>query len=92
MSLLLSPTTEIERVCGLAGSGSQILPIIIGNEKRCSDVALALQQAGFDVRPIRPPTVPEGTARLRLALSLHVTRAQTADLLSCLAEQLKRKT
>jgi 8-amino-7-oxononanoate synthase len=39
-----------------------------------------LQAAGFDVRGIRPPTVPHGTARLRIAITLNVTEAQIAGL------------
>lgn len=57
---------------GLPASGSQILPIIIGDNGRTMALAASLQQAGFDVRGIRPPTVPHGTARLRLAITLNV--------------------
>ena len=49
---------------------SQIVPIVIGHDTTAVAVAAALQQLGFDIRAVRPPTVPEGTARLRL--SLHV--------------------
>ncbi|WP_033073553.1 8-amino-7-oxononanoate synthase [Sphingopyxis sp. MWB1] len=57
---------------GLGASGSQILPIPIGDNGRTMRVAAALQRAGFDIRGIRPPTVPEGSARLRIAITLHV--------------------
>jgi 8-amino-7-oxononanoate synthase len=50
---------------------SPIVPILIGENERASQVAAALQAAGFDIRAIRPPTVPPGTARLRL--SVHAT-------------------
>ncbi len=58
---------------GLAASGSQIQPIIVGEDSRAVALAAALQARGHDIRAIRPPTVPEGTARLRVALTLHVT-------------------
>jgi 8-amino-7-oxononanoate synthase len=58
---------------GLPASGSQIQPVIIGEDKRTVALAQALQARGHDIRAIRPPTVPEGTARLRIALTLHVT-------------------
>jgi 8-amino-7-oxononanoate synthase len=38
-----------------------------------TEVASSLQQADLDVRGIRPPTVPEGTSRLRVSLTLNVT-------------------
>ncbi len=51
------------------GSGTHIVPIVIGDDFECVDVANNLQAHGYDIRAIRPPTVPEGTARLRLSLS-----------------------
>jgi len=61
------------RKLGLPVSGSQIQPVIVGADQEAVRLAQALQARGHDVRAIRPPTVPEGTARLRLALTLHVT-------------------
>lgn len=53
----------------LGGPGTQIVPVILGGDERAVAVARALQAEGFDVRAIRPPSVPEGTARLRVSLS-----------------------
>jgi 8-amino-7-oxononanoate synthase len=48
---------------------SPILPIILGPDRAAVDASRALRANGFFVQPIRPPTVPEGTARLRITLS-----------------------
>ncbi len=58
---------------GVKATGSQILPAIIGEDGRTMEIAAALQAKGYDVRGIRPPTVPHGTARLRVAVTLNVT-------------------
>ena len=50
-------------------AGSQIIPVIIGTDETALSVAGRVQDAGFDVRAIRPPTVPEGTARLRVSIN-----------------------
>ena len=63
-----------------SGSGSQIIPIIIGDEERTLRVASRLQQQGFDIRAIRPPTVPQGTSRLRVSITLNVTETQIMSL------------
>lgn len=72
-----------EAICaplGLPSPRSQIVPVILGEDKRAMAVAAALQEAGFDVRGIRPPTVPPGTSRLRISLTLNVGRADVAAL------------
>jgi 8-amino-7-oxononanoate synthase len=52
---------------------SQIVPVILGSNERAVSVAEELQREGFDVRAIRPPTVPEGTARLRVCVNVNVS-------------------
>ncbi|MDF3055412.1 MAG: hypothetical protein K0Q74_1319 [Gammaproteobacteria bacterium] len=47
---------------------SPIVPIVIGDNEKAMVVAASLQSVGWDVKAIRPPTVPEGTARLRLTI------------------------
>ena len=51
--------------------GSPIMPLVLGEDRRAMAVAGKLQGAGFDVRGIRPPTVPEGTSRLRIVITLN---------------------
>jgi 8-amino-7-oxononanoate synthase len=45
-----------------------IVPIIIGSDAAAIQAAERLQSLGYDIRAIRPPTVPPGTARLRIAV------------------------
>ncbi len=58
----------------LAGQGivaqgrDYIVPIILGDDAKAMRAAQTLQAAGFDIRAIRPPTVPLGTARLRISI------------------------
>ena len=44
--------------------------MILGENGRATAIAGELQQAGFDIRAIRPPTVAPGTARLRIAVNI----------------------
>lgn len=58
----------------LAGSVSQIIPVVIGSAEHTMQTATKLRDQGFYVPGIRPPTVPEGSSRLRISLSyLHTT-------------------
>jgi len=80
---LMALVTLAERAlapCGVAPTGSQILPLVIGEDGATMRMAAALQEAGFDVRGIRPPTVPAGTARLRISLTLNIGAAEIAAL------------
>jgi 8-amino-7-oxononanoate synthase len=51
-----------------AGGDSMIVPIIAGANNAATDLQSELAAAGFDVRAIRPPSVPAGTARLRVTV------------------------
>jgi 8-amino-7-oxononanoate synthase len=62
--------------------------VILGTEERALAAAQALRARGFFVRAIRPPTVPAGTSRLRVALSAGLTEAQVDAFLGALAEVL----
>ena len=61
---------------------------MIGDNARSLRVAAHLREGGFDVRAIRPPTVPEGTARLRIAITLNVDESQIADMIGLLTLSL----
>jgi 8-amino-7-oxononanoate synthase len=68
-------------------SGSQILPFIVGDNARAMQLACALQARGFDIRGIRPPTVPAGTARLRISLTNNVGENDVCAMLDGLSEE-----
>jgi 8-amino-7-oxononanoate synthase len=68
-------------------SGSQIVPFIVGDNARAMSLAAALQARGFDIRGIRPPTVPPGTARLRISLTNNVGEDDVRAMLVALAEE-----
>jgi len=67
---------------------SPIVPVIIGENDRAVAIAATLQQAGFDVRAIRPPTVPPGTARLRVSVNVNLSEEILDRFVKCLVEQL----
>lgn len=77
--------TELTAKLGVAGSGSQILPVLIGDNGQAVRVAARMRAEGFDIRAIRPPTVPEGTARLRIAITLNVDRPTISRMFTRLA-------
>jgi 7-keto-8-aminopelargonate synthetase-like enzyme len=68
-----------------AGSASQIIPVMIGGNDEAVATAEILQNEGFAVRAIRPPTVPAGRARLRLSLTSAIAPSELDRLANCLA-------
>jgi 8-amino-7-oxononanoate synthase len=73
---------------GIPASGTQILPVIVGDNERTMRIAGSLRDAGFDIRGIRPPTVAEGSARLRIAITLNVDEANIDAMADALAQAM----
>lgn len=70
------------------GGNTQIIPVILGDNLKTALVAEKLRQSGYWVTAIRPPTVPEGTARLRLSLSATMNTDDLEPLAGLIAAAL----
>ena len=73
--------------CGT--SASHIVPVFLGSNEMALHVAGQLQASGFAVRAIRPPTVPAGTARIRLSLTSNITKDHVRRLVSSLCAAIQ---
>lgn len=80
---------EYARRTRLATGHSQIIPVILGDEARVMQMAQTLQEQGFDIRGIRPPTVPRGTSRLRISITGNVSTGDIGSLFDTLAHHIK---
>jgi 8-amino-7-oxononanoate synthase len=69
---------------GGPGRHSQIVPVVLGSNEDAISAAGFLQEQGFAVRAIRPPTVPVGSARLRFSLTTRITNEHVAAVLVAL--------
>jgi 8-amino-7-oxononanoate synthase len=79
--------------CALRGNGfyisaidSQIIPVVLGLNAVAVHFATYLKARGFGVRAIRPPTVPPGSARLRLSLTAKHSEKNLSDLVAAMVE------
>jgi 8-amino-7-oxononanoate synthase len=85
-TLLAALPSSIHSARGQAGP---IFPILLGSDRRALAVAGLLLDHGLFVPAIRPPTVPEGTARLRVTVSADHHPAQIEQLAMALAQALE---
>lgn len=69
-------------------SVSQIIPVIIGDSEKTVRVAEGLEHDGFFIPAVRPPTVPAGTARLRVSVQSGHTREEMDRLCEALGKRL----
>ncbi len=75
---------------GLKTRGStNIVPVLIGAANQAMQVADTLRKYGFWVTAVRPPTVPEGTARLRLSITAAMDEKTLAPLPRLIAEAME---
>ena len=69
-------------------SSSQIIPVIVGDSKKTKDLATLLQNKGFYVLPIRPPSVPRNTSRLRISLTADMEFESIRTIIDYLKNEL----
>ncbi|WP_174493191.1 8-amino-7-oxononanoate synthase [Acinetobacter sp. Marseille-Q1623] len=65
-------------------STSHIVPVIIGESTKTVGKAKALQNAGFYIMPVRPPTVPQNSSRLRISLTAQIQQTDLHQLIDLL--------
>ncbi len=80
-----------EKGINVSSDNSQIVPVFIGESKKAVKIAGCLQAKGFDVRAIRPPTVAENTARLRVSLNVDLTEDILREFVGELTLYLREK-
>jgi 8-amino-7-oxononanoate synthase len=76
------------RAAGLAEAESAIVPIVLGSEDAALAAQSLLEADGFLVAAIRPPTVPAGTARLRVAFSAAHPEAEVMRLAALVRDRI----
>lgn len=77
-----------QRAIGVGGSPTAIQPLIVGSPERALDASQRLRERGYRVPAMRPPTVPEGSSRLRVSLCAAHSAADVAGLVAALGEAL----
>ncbi|EKO3506978.1 8-amino-7-oxononanoate synthase [Vibrio fluvialis] len=73
-------------VPGFVATQTPIKPFVLGSAQRASHVASAMRDAGLWMTAIRPPTVPSGSARLRITLTAHHTPQQVQQMADTLKQ------
>lgn len=73
------------------GGKSHIIPIVVGENKQTLDLCEILFHNGYFTLPIRPPTVPEGTSRIRISLTCEIEEQELKILKECLNENTLAK-
>lgn len=79
-------TYAVEKGLPLMESESAIQPVLLGTNERAIRISKTLRQRGLSVNPIRPPTVPEGSARIRFTLSAVHSPDQIKQLVEFVAQ------
>lgn len=82
MEFILQQQQKLKQLIKAFSLSSHIIPIIIGENEDTMKIASHLREQGFFVLPVRPPTVPKHTARLRLSLCADMKHEDLAHLFS----------
>ena len=88
-AMMMGLPVVASRLMGLPEATSAIVPIVVGAPGRAMELSRALEAEGFLVGAIRPPTVPEGTARLRVTFTAAHPDAEIERLAAALRVGLR---
>ncbi len=84
----LESADRVRGAFGLPHQDSAIISLLMGDEVRAIHISSQMQRKGFDVRAVRPPTVPPGTSRLRITTGAHLEETQVDAMIQSLLELL----
>jgi len=82
---------HLREALGQPSQSSAIVPVPVGADADAVGLAASLQALGYDVRAVRPPTVPEGSARLRITTGAHLEDGQVESLILALQEAIRAR-
>ncbi|MCC3333282.1 8-amino-7-oxononanoate synthase [Nocardia abscessus] len=85
---VLERAADIARIAGVPTPDSAVVSVVLGPAQVAFDAAQACRARGLDVGCFRPPTVPEGTSRLRLTARANLTAAELDSIATVLGEVL----
>ncbi|MFI9510881.1 8-amino-7-oxononanoate synthase [Nocardia sp. NPDC052566] len=85
---VLTRAADIARIAGVAQPDSAVVSVVLGEAQVAFDAAQACRARGLDVGCFRPPSVPEGTSRLRLTARANLTEAEMTTIAVVLGEVL----
>ncbi|MFG3619761.1 8-amino-7-oxononanoate synthase [Nocardia sp. NPDC047654] len=85
---VLDRAADIARIAGVPTPPSAVVSVVLGPAQVAFDAAQACRARGLDVGCFRPPTVPEGTSRLRLTARANLTAAELDAIAAVLGEVL----
>lgn len=77
---VLDRAADIARIAGVEVPPSAVVSVILGDPQRAFDAAAACRENGLSVGCFRPPSVPEGTSRLRLTARANLTAAELTTI------------
>ncbi|MEV0250501.1 8-amino-7-oxononanoate synthase [Nocardia sp. NPDC050712] len=85
---VLERAADIARIAGVSAPSSAVVSVVLGKAQVAFDAAQACRARGLDVGCFRPPSVPEGTSRLRLTARANLTAAELDVIAAVLGEVL----
>lgn len=87
---VLDRAAEIARIAAVPAPESAVVPVVLGDPRVAYEAALACREQGLEVGCFRPPSVPEGTSRLRITARADLSAADLATIAAVLTPILVR--